>query len=200
VELKIAEDGEILARGPNIMKGYWNNPQATAEVIDQEGWFHTGDIGHVDAEGFLFITDRKKELIVTAGGKNIAPAPIENALKASRFIGQAVVIGDRRKFISALIVPDFETLRPWAKAKGVAFTSDDELVAAPEVRKLIADEIAPVNAELAQYERIKAWEILPRELTLETGELTPTQKVKRRVVNKNFAAQIDRLYEGRGGD
>jgi long-chain acyl-CoA synthetase len=169
-------------------------------VIDREGWFHTGDIGHLDEDGFLFITDRKKELIVTAGGKNIAPAPIENALKASRFIGQAVVIGDRRKFISALIVPDFETLRPWAKAKGVAFASDEELVAAPEVRKLIADEIAPVNAELAQYERIKAWEILPRELTLETGELTPTQKVKRRVVNQNFAAQIDRLYEGRGGD
>ena len=200
VELRIAEDGEILARGPNIMKGYWNNPEATAEVIDAEGWFHTGDIGHLDGDGFLFITDRKKELIVTAGGKNIAPAPIENALKASRYIGQAVVIGDRRKFISALIVPDFEALRPWARANGVAFTSDDELVAAPEVRKLIADEIAPVNAELAQYERIKAWELLPRELTLETGELTPTQKVKRRVVNKSFATQIDRMYEGRGGD
>ena len=200
VELRIAEDGEILARGPNIMKGYWNNPEATAEVIDKEGWFHTGDIGHVDGDGFLFITDRKKELIVTAGGKNIAPAPIENALKASRYIGQAVVIGDRRKFISALVVPDFEALRPWARANNVAFTTDAELVATPAVRKLIADEIAPVNAELAQYERIKAWEILPRELTLETGELTPTQKVKRRVVNKNFAAEIDRMYEGRAGD
>ena len=200
VELRIAEDGEILARGPNIMKGYWNNPEATAEVIDREGWFHTGDIGHVDEDGFLFITDRKKELIVTAGGKNIAPAPIENALKASRYIGQAVVIGDRRKFISALVVPDFEALRPWARANNVAFSTDQELVATPQVRKLIADEIAPVNAELAQYERIKAWEILPRELTLETGELTPTQKVKRRVVNKNFAAEIDRMYEGRAGD
>ena len=200
VELRIAEDGEILARGPNIMKGYWNNPEATAEVIDGEGWFHTGDIGHVDADGFLFITDRKKELIVTAGGKNIAPAPIENALKASRYIGQAVVIGDRRKFISALIVPDFEALRPWARANGVTFASDEELVASPAVRKLFVDEIAPVNAELAQYEKIKAWELVPREMTLETGELTPTQKVKRRVVNKNFAAQIDRMYEGRGGD
>jgi long-chain acyl-CoA synthetase len=200
VELRIAEDGEILARGPNIMKGYYNNPEATAEAIDADGWFHTGDIGHLDEDGFLFITDRKKELIVTAGGKNIAPAPIENALKSSRFIAQAVVIGDRRKFISALIVPDFEALRPWARANGVTFANDEQLVADPAVRKLIADEIAPVNAELAQYERIKAWDLLPRELTLETGELTPTQKVKRRVVNQSFASQIDRMYEGGAGE
>jgi long-chain acyl-CoA synthetase len=199
VELRIAADGEILARGPNIMKGYYNNPEATREAIDEQGWFHTGDIGHLDSEGFLFITDRKKELIVTAGGKNIAPAPIENALKASRYIAQAVVIGDRRKFISALIVPDFEALRPWARSNGVNFASDEELTKAPAVRELIAGEVAPVNAELAQYEQIKKWDLLPRELTLETGELTPTQKVKRRVVNTNFQAQIDRMYEG-GGD
>jgi long-chain acyl-CoA synthetase len=199
VEVKIAEDGEILARGPNIMKGYYNNQEATREAIDEQGWFHTGDVGHLDSDGFLFITDRKKELIVTAGGKNIAPAPIENALKASRYIAQAVVIGDRRKFISALIVPDFEALRPWARSNSVNFASDEELIKAPAVRELITGEVAPVNAELAQYEQIKKWDLLPRELTLETGELTPTQKVKRRVVNTNFQAQIDRMYEG-GGD
>jgi long-chain acyl-CoA synthetase len=194
VKLMIAADGEILAKGPNIMKGYYNNPEATAEVIDADGWFHTGDIGHLDSEGFLFITDRKKELIVNAYGKNIAPAPIENALKASRYISQAVVIGDKRKFLAALLVPDFEALRPWARGQGVTFGSDEELVKAPEVRKLLAAEIEPVNAKHARYERIQAWDLLPAEFTLEGGELTPTQKIKRRVVHNKYKDTIDRMY------
>ena len=194
IELKIASDGEILAKGPNIMKGYYNNPEATAEVIDSEGWFHTGDIGHLDADGFLFITDRKKELIVNAYGKNIAPAPIENALKASRYISQAVVLGDKRKFLTALLVPDFEALRPWARGQGVEFASDEELVQAPEVKKLFAGEVEPVNAKLARYERIQSWGLIPAEFTIEGGELTPTQKVKRRVINTKYKDTIDRLY------
>jgi len=203
VTLKIAEDGEILAKGPNIMKGYYNNPEATAEVIDAEGWFHTGDIGHLDADGFLFITDRKKELIVNAYGKNIAPAPIENALKASRYVSQAVVLGDKHKFLTALLVPDFDALRPWARVQGVAFTSDEELVEAPQVRQLIAGEVEPVNAKLARYERIQAWDLIPTEFTIEGGELTPTQKVKRRIINSKYKDKIDALYrraDAAGGD
>jgi long-chain acyl-CoA synthetase len=200
VQLRIAEDGEILAKGPNIMTGYFNNPEATAEVIDGEGWFHTGDIGHLDGEGFLFITDRKKELIINAYGKNIAPAPIENALKASRFIAQAVVIGDKRKFLAALVVPDFDALRPWARAQGVAFADDAQLVEAAAVRELLAKEIAPVNDKLARYERIQTWDLVANEFTLEGGELTPTQKVKRRVINTKYKDQIDRMYASVVGD
>jgi long-chain acyl-CoA synthetase len=194
IQLKIAGDGEILAKGPNIMKGYYNNPEATAEVMDAEGWFHTGDIGHLDADGFLFITDRKKELIVNAYGKNIAPAPIENALKASRYISQAVVLGDKRKFLTALLVPDFEALRPWARGQGVDFADDEQLIAAPQVKKLFAGEVEPVNAKLARYERIQSWGLVPVEFTIEGGELTPTQKVKRRVINSKYKDTIDRLY------
>jgi long-chain acyl-CoA synthetase len=197
VTLRIAEDGEILAKGPNIMQGYWNLPEATAEVIDADGWFHTGDIGELDAEGFLRITDRKKELIINAYGKNVAPAPIENALKASRFIGQAVAIGDRRKFLSALLVPDFEVLKPWAEKQGLpANTTGDmkTLLRDPRVRALFAQEVDAVNARLASFEKIVAWELLPDEFTLETGELTPTQKVKRRVINQKYGDVIERLY------
>jgi long-chain acyl-CoA synthetase len=202
VEVKIAEDGEILARGPNIMKGYWNLPEATAEAIDKDGWFHTGDIGELDAERFLRITDRKKELIINAYGKNIAPAPIESSLKTSRYIGQAVVIGDRRKFLSALLVPDFEALKSWAQKNGT--TGDvPALLGSPQVRALYEAEVQAVNKGLAHYEQISAWELLPADFTLETGELTPTQKVKRRVVYKKYADVIDRLYEraesGRAG-
>jgi len=194
VELRIAADGEILAKGPNIMKGYWNMPAATAEVIDQEGWFHTGDIGEIDAEGFLRITDRKKELIINAYGKNVAPAPIENLLKSSRFIGQAVAIGDRRKFLSALLVPDFEALKPWAEKQGIGTADHRALLADPRVRALYAAEVQTVNAHLASFEKVVAWELLPEEFTLETGELTPTQKVKRRVINQKYGEVIDRLY------
>jgi long-chain acyl-CoA synthetase len=197
VEVKIAADGEILARGPNIMKGYWNLPKETAEAIDSEGWFHTGDIGEVDGEGFLRITDRKKELIVNAYGKNIAPAPLENELKSSPFIAQAVVIGDRRKFLSALLVPEFDHLQGWAAKNGVHvgdIGDVGDLLRDPRVRDLYAAEVAKVNAHLPGFEKIVAWDLLPSEWTLETGELTPTQKVKRRVINQKYGEVIDRLY------
>jgi long-chain acyl-CoA synthetase len=195
VELKIAPDGEVLARGPNIMKGYWNLPEATAEVIDADGWFHTGDIGELDANGFLSITDRKKELIINAYGKNVAPAPIENTLKSSRFIGQAVVIGDRRKFLSALLVPDFEALKPWAERQGIGAADNRALIQDPRVRALIAQEVDNVNTGLASFEKVVAWDLLPEEWTLETGELTPTQKVKRRIINQKYGDVIERLYQ-----
>jgi long-chain acyl-CoA synthetase len=193
VEVRIAEDGEILSRGPNIMKGYWGMEKETAEVIDADGWFHTGDIGELD-DGFLRITDRKKELIINAYGKNVAPAPIENSLKSSRYIGQAVVLGDRRKFLSALLVPDFEALKGWAERHGVAAADPREMIGHPTVRALFAQEVEAVNANLASFEKIVAWELLPNEFTLETGELTPTQKVKRRVINQKYGEVIDRLY------
>jgi long-chain acyl-CoA synthetase len=177
------------------MKGYWNLPEATAEVIDSEGWFHTGDIGELDPDGFLRITDRKKELIINAYGKNIAPAPIENSLKSSRFIGQAVVIGDRRKFLSALLVPDFEALKPWAERQGIGASSNKDLIQDARVRALISQEIANVNSGLASFEKIQAWDLLPEEWTLETGELTPTQKVKRRVINQKDGDVLERLYQ-----
>ncbi|MFP5288744.1 MAG: AMP-dependent synthetase/ligase, partial [Thermoanaerobaculia bacterium] len=194
VEVRIAADGEILSKGPNIMKGYWNMPQETAEVIDSEGWFHTGDIGELDQDGFLRITDRKKELIINAYGKNVAPAPIENSLKGSRFIGQAVVIGDRRKFLSALLVPDFEALKPWADRQGIKTASNEALIRDPQVQALFKGEVDKVNTGLASFEKIVAWELIPNEFTLETGELTPTQKVKRRVINQKYGDVLERLY------
>ncbi len=194
IELRIAEDGEILARGPNIMKGYYNLPEETAEAIDGEGWFHTGDIGEIDGDGFLKITDRKKEIIVNAYGKNVAPAPIENALKSSRFIEQAVVIGDRRKLLSALLVPDFEALQTWAARNGVDGGEREALIADDRVRALYESEVETVNRQLAKYEQVHLWALLPAEFTIETGELTPTQKVKRRVINEKYGRIVDELY------
>ena len=194
-ELAIADDGEILARGPQIMRGYFNLPDATSEAIDEKGWFHTGDIGEIDEDSFLRITDRKKEIIVNAYGKNVAPAPIENALKSSRFIDQAVVIGDRRKLISALLVPDFETLRSWASQTGLQITDLAGLLREKAVRELYAEEVERVNQKLARYEQVRIWELLPEDFTVETGELTPTQKVKRRVIHTKFGHLIDEMYE-----
>jgi long-chain acyl-CoA synthetase len=199
VELRIAADGEILARGPNIMRGYFNLPEASEEAIDAEGWFHTGDIGQIDDEGYLRITDRKKEILVNAYGKNIAPAPIENALKASRYIEQAVLIGDRRKFLSALLVPDFEALRVWAEGQGIEETEPERLARDYRVRELLLGEVRAVNAHLAHYEHVQAWEILAAPFTIETGELTPTQKVKRRVIVEKYAKVIDGLYRAAEG-
>jgi long-chain acyl-CoA synthetase len=195
VELKIAEDGEILGKGPNIMKGYHNMPEATAEAIDQEGWFHTGDIGEIDEGGFLKITDRKKEIIVNAYGKNVAPAPIENALKSSQFIGQAVVIGDRRKILAALVVPDFEALDSWAEREGHDVDQIADFLKTDAAMELFQKEIDTVNKELARYEQIHVWELLPDDFTIETGELTPTQKIKRRVIGTKYAEVIESLYQ-----
>jgi len=194
IEVEIAGDGEILTRGPHVMQGYFNNPEATAEVIDGDGWFHTGDIGEIDDDGYLRITDRKKEIIVNAYGKNVAPAPIENALKATRYVSQAVVIGDRRKFLSALVVPDFESLAGWYAQQGKTAGTPAEIAADPAVEELIRADVEAVNHDLASYEKIVTWKLLPAEFTLEGGELTPTQKIKRRVINDKYGDQIENMY------
>lgn len=195
VELRIDDDGEILARGPNIMQGYYKLPEESAEVITDDGWFRTGDVGEIDDDGHLRITDRKKEIIVNAYGKNIAPAPIENLLKSSRFIDQAVVIGDRRKFLSAVLSPDMEAVAGWARSHGVA-GEGAELLAGESARALFADHIATVNATLSRHEQIRAWELVSEPFTVEDGVLTPTMKVKRRVIHDRYGELIDRMYTG----
>jgi long-chain acyl-CoA synthetase len=196
VEVNIAEDGEILTRGPHVMQGYYHKPEATAEAIDRDRWFHTGDVGIIDAEGFLVITDRKKDIIVTSGGKKIAPQPIENVLKTNPLIGEIVMIGNKRNFPSALIVPNFDNLQKWARAHGVTAASAEDLVRDPRVVALYDQTIKDLTKDLAQFERIKKVALLPREFTLEAGELTPTLKVKRRVVEQKYKDVIDQLYEG----
>jgi long-chain acyl-CoA synthetase len=196
VEVKIADDGEILSRGPHIMKGYFNQPQATAEAIDPDGWFHTGDIGHLDPDGFLVITDRKKDLIVTSGGKNIAPQPIENRLKTNAFITEVVMIGDKRNYPTALVVPNFEALEAWAAKSGLTAASRQELVGRTEIVQHYLGLITALVADIAQYEKIKKITVLPNEFTQESGELTPTLKVKRRVIAKKYAELIEKMYEG----
>ena len=194
VEVKIADDGEILCKGPNVMKGYYKKPEATKEVFDEEGWFHTGDIGELDEDGFLRITDRKKEIIVTSGGKNIAPQPIENMLKMNKFIEQVCLIGDRRKFISAIIVPDFAALESWAKEQGIEFSNREELVKNPKVLELYQKVIDEVNSKLAKYETIKKFVLSPIEFSQENKMLTPTLKVRRKVVMRTFAKEIESMY------
>ncbi len=195
VEIKIAEDGEILAKGPNIMKGYYNNPAATKDVIDEQGWFHTGDVGQYDHEGHLMITDRKKHLFVSSGGKNIAPQPIENLFLQSKYIDQCVLIGDGRMYLSAIIVPEFDILKDYASAHGIKFASEVDLIAHPEVRKLYQHEIDRLQKDLPVFERVRRFELLPKPLTVEGGEITPTLKVKRKVVEEKFAHLIERMYE-----
>ena len=192
-EIRIAEDGEILIRGPQVMKGYYNQPEATAEVIDDEGWFRTGDIGTLDPDGYLRITDRKKDLIVTAGGKNVAPQPIENRLKTHPLVEQIVMIGDRRKFCALLVVPAFDVLERWAAENGVAVSDRDALLRDPGVRREF-EAVLESLADLASYERPKKIGLLAREFSIEDGTLTPTQKVKRRDVQRLYADEIDRLY------
>jgi long-chain acyl-CoA synthetase len=196
VEVKIADDGEILTRGPHVMRGYFNKPEATSEVIDAEGWFHTGDVGLFDADGFLVITDRKKDIIVTSGGKNIAPQPIENLLKTNRYVAEIVMIGNKRHFPAALVVPNFENLEKWAREQAIEFASREELVGRPRVLELYEGLVQEETRHLASFEKIKKVALLPREFTLEAGELTPTLKVKRRVVEQKYKDVIDRLYAG----
>jgi long-chain acyl-CoA synthetase len=192
-EIRIAEDGEILVRGPQVMKGYLGRPEATAEAITEDGWFHTGDIGEME-DGFLRITDRKKDILVTAGGKNIAPQPIENLLKKNVFIDQAVMVGDGRRFASMLIVPAFPNVVTWAQAQGIATTDRVELCAHPEVQKMIHDVVMKELEDLARFELPKKLALLPTEFTVESGALTPTQKVKRRVVEQRYGALIESFY------
>jgi len=195
VEVKIAKDGEILARGDNIMMGYLNKEEETKEVIDENGWFYTGDIGLIDANGFLVITDRKKNIIVTSGGKNVAPQPIENSIINSKYIEQAVVIGDNRKFCSAVIVPEKEALLSWANKEKISFADYDELLKIKETYQLLEQEIENRTAEIAAYERIRKILLVSEPFTLEGGELTPTLKVKRRVIEQKYKNEIDKLYQ-----
>jgi long-chain acyl-CoA synthetase len=194
VQLRIAEDGEILAKGPCVMQGYFKNPEATREVIDKEGWFHTGDIGYLDKDDYLFITDRKKDLIKTAAGKFVAPQPIENALKTSPYILNAMVIGDKRKFVVALLVPNLTTVSAKAQEQGIKFASNAELAAHPWVHALIDSEVKRLTANLAQYESIKRFALLPEDFTFDNGSLTFTLKLKRRVVEQQYAGVIQSLY------
>ncbi len=192
-EIRIADDGEILVRGENVMQGYFDNPEATAAAL-RDGWFHTGDIGHIDEDGFLAITDRLKDIIITSGGKNIAPQRIETAIGRDHFIEQIATIGDRRKFISALIVPAFDVLEKWAAENEVAYSSRTELVNHPDVIAMYRQRIDRQSEDLAGYESVKAFVLLEREFSQESSEITPTQKIRRRIVEQSFAAEIDAMY------
>ena len=193
-EEKLAPDGEILVRGPQVFKGYWNNPEETRQAFTEDGFFKTGDIGVFDEEGFLKITDRKKEIFVTSGGKNVAPHPIEVALLSRPYIDQACLVGDGKKYITALIVPDFESLRRFAKERGITYNTPEELIAHPAVRELISREVEAVNRHLPKYEQIKYFTLLSQPFDVATGELTHTLKVKRRIVLEKYRDVIEKMY------
>ncbi len=195
VEIKVAADGEILVRGETVMAGYYQQPDLTAEVIDEEGWFHTGDIGQLDEDNYLFITDRKKNILVTAGGKNVAPAPIENALKLSKYIDDVCLVGDGRKFVSGIIIPSYENLKKWAVERGIPVDGNKDLAKKSEVVQMMMAEVEKHQEDFARFEKVKKIIILPEPLTVENGELTPSLKIKRNVVEKRFREEIDRLYK-----
>jgi len=194
VEVKIAEDGEILTRGRHVMRGYWGKPEATAAVISADGWFATGDIGELDDDGYLRITDRKKDILVTAGGKNVAPQPIEAQIVSSPFVENAVLFGDRKPYIVALLVPNFDELNRWAASQGVVVASREELLQRREVLNLYQGIIDDVNGKLARFETVKKFALLPQSLTMDGGELTPTLKVKRRIIEARYRELIDGLF------
>jgi len=195
IEIKIAADGEILAKGPNIMVGYFNKPEATAEAIDADGYFHTGDIGILDEEGFLKITDRKKDIIVTAGGKNVAPQNIENMLKTDPLISNLMVHGDKRKFLSAIVTIDQEKMDKIAKEQGIEYDSPADMIKNEKVLKLVGERIDALNSRLPRWETIKKWALVEKDFTLEGGELTPTLKVKRKVVTAKYMDILDSFYK-----
>jgi long-chain acyl-CoA synthetase len=194
VEVKIADDGEILTRGPYVMKGYYNKPDATREAIDPDGWFHTGDIGEL-RDGFLAITDRKKDIIVTAGGKKVAPQPLENKVKTNKYVAQAVMIGDKRKFPSMLIVPNFDQLERWAAKRNIIWTDRAQLLRMPTIQAKMEKEVNEELEGAAHFEMPKKIGLLEHDFSIERGELTPTQKVKRRAIDKHYKTLIDSLYE-----
>ena len=198
IEVKIADDGEILSRGPHIMQGYFNKPEDTAEAIDADGWFQTGDIGEMDADGFLSITDRKKNIIVLSNGKNVAPQPIENQLIQSRYINQVMLIGDQQKSISALIVPSFDALKAYATEMELATQEAAELIETKEIRQLVRKEIERYSMDLADFERVKMFTLLDREFTQEADEMTPTLKLKRKVIIEKYGDKIVKMYGGEG--
>ena len=194
VEIRLDEDGEVLVRGECVMRGYFNNPEATAEVIDADGWFHTGDIGQIDEDGYLSIIDRKKELIVTSGGKNVAPLMLESAFNTERYIERVVVIGDQHNYLTALVCPDFEHLCPWLAEQNINATTKEEIAAHPAVRALIEERVAEVNKQFARFEQIKKVAILPTNFCVATGEITPTEKLKRRYITEKYTQEIAALY------
>ena len=199
IELKITEDGEIIFRGPNITKGYYNRESATKASWDSDGWFHTGDLGEIDSNGFLSIVGRKKDILVTSYGKNIAPEDIEAEMKSSKYISQIVLLGDGRPFITALVSLDPVAVSQWAKKAGAKKTTTGELDSTTMsqdkgVKELIWSELEKVNSELANHESVKKFEIVPEDFTLENGMLTPTFKVKRPVVKKHYAELIESMY------
>jgi long-chain acyl-CoA synthetase len=198
-EIRIASDGEILIRGPQVMKGYYKNPEATAAVLDSDGWFSTGDIGEIDDDGFLKITDRKKDLLVTAGGKNVAPQPIENLVKTHPLVEQAILVGDARPFCAMMIVPAFPVLEAWAQDAGIAYSSVADLVAQPAVVDHIRTQVEPMLRDLASFEKPKSFALLDEEFTIDNGFLTPTLKVKRNVVRERLGHVIDGIYAGASG-
>jgi len=198
VEVKIAEDGEIVVRGPIVMQGYFNNPEATAEAIDSDGWFHTGDIGELDEDGYLKIVDRKKEIIITSGGKNIAPLSIESAFNTDHYIERVVVIGEGRNYLTALVCPDFGVIRQWAEERGLPASTPRELVEHEDVIQLLESRVAEVNKHLASFEQIKKIAVLEEPMTPHSGDLTPTEKLRRKVIDKKYAAIIDELYARTG--
>jgi long-chain acyl-CoA synthetase len=193
LEVRIAEDGEILVRGPSVFKGYWNRPEETANALS-EGWFKTGDIGNIDADGYLSVTDRKKDLIKTSGGKFIAPQPIENSLKLNPLVGTAAIVGDKRKFAFVIVSPNFTALEDWARAHEISFSSRAELVANPQIVKLYEDVVEAVNQNLARFEKLKRVMLVADEFTIANGALTPTMKLRRRVIEDRYRRQIDDLY------
>lgn len=193
LEVRIAEDGEILVRGPSVFKGYWNRPEETDAALEN-GWFKTGDIGKVDADGYLSVTDRKKELIKTSGGKFIAPQPIENSLKVSPLVGVATLLGDRRKFPAVIISPNFPLLEQWARDNKIPFGTREDLVAHPKVQELYAEIVEGINRNLARFEKLKRVIVVPDEFTVDNGALTPSMKLRRRVVEERYRKQIDDLY------
>ncbi len=194
VEIRIASDGEILTRGPHVMKGYYNKPEATREAIEPDGWFHTGDIGEL-RDGFLAITDRKKDIIVTAGGKNIAPQPLENKVKTNKYVAQAVMLGDKRKFPSMLVVPNFDQLERWATKRNIIWTDRAQLLRMPTIQAKMEQEVNKELAGAAHFEIPKKIGLIEHDFSIEKGELTPTQKVKRRAIDKHYKALIDSLYD-----
>ena len=194
ITARIEEDGEILVKGSQVMQGYWNNPEANAEVFTEDGFFRTGDIGFLDEEGYLTITDRKKELLKTSGGKYVAPQPIENEFNTEIYVEQVAVVGDGRKYMTALVVPEFEALTEWANNKGITYHNNTELVNHPDVKNLIDESVAKINKNLAQYEKIKNYHIVDQPFSEEGGEITPTQKLKRRVIETKYKEQIDEMY------
>jgi long-chain acyl-CoA synthetase len=195
VEVRFAADGELEVRGPSVFKGYWNKPQETAEAFTEDGWLRTGDIGKMDADGFVSITDRKKELLKTSGGKLIAPQPIENKLKAHALVGNAALVGDKHKFACVLISPNFAVLESWAKVKGVAYTDRKDLVKQQRVVARYQRIVDAVNGTLAPFETIKRMAVVAEEWSIEGDELTPSMKLKRRVVEHKYAAEIAAFYK-----